>query len=170
MILGNKDLFDRTDPFDLQELFAKDSRAHCEGEIIPWLEQGKIVLTDRFRESMVYGPERNNVVELHMLVELNRRIHDGYWVWPDRVFVLDLPPELAIERGKASGRQFDEMEKVDILSRVRENFFKFAHEYPSANLHFIDASRSIEEVFADVRIELKKCLEARGFELEQPPV
>src|SRR3989344_6342108 len=48
-ILGDKDLFAKTDLFDLQELFAKDSRVHCEGFIIPHLEQGHIVCTDRFR-------------------------------------------------------------------------------------------------------------------------
>lgn len=163
-ILADKDLFAQTDPFDLQELFAKDSRMHCEKEIIPHLEQGHIVCTDRFRESMVYGPERSNLIEVHMLMEMNQQIHGSYWVWPDRVFVFDLSAELAIERGKASGRQFDEMEKTDSLSRVRENFYAFAKEYPWANLQFIDATRSVENIFSDVRTELGTLLNAKRIE------
>lgn len=165
-ILANKDLFVQTDPFDLQELFAKNSRAHCEREIIPHLKQGNIICTDRFRESMVYGPERSDKIELHMLVEMNLRIHQDYWVWPDKVFILDLAPELAIERGRASGRTFDEMEKVDTLHRVRDNFYIFTKECPEANLHFIDASRTVEEVFADIRKEMEPLLKAKGYELE----
>lgn len=160
-ILADKNLFAETDPFDLQELFAKDSRMHCEKEIIPHLEQGHIICTDRFRESMVYGPERSNLIELRMLMEMNQQIHGRYWVWPDRVFVFDLPAELAIERGKASGRKFDEMEKTDTLNRVRENFQTFAKEYPWANLQFIDATRSVEDIFSDVRSELSNLLNAK---------
>mgnify|MGYP001561312193 FL=1 len=161
-ILADRDLFAKTDPFDLQELFAKDSRMHCEKEIIPYLKRGHIVCTDRFRESMVYGSERSNIIEMHMLMEMNQQFHGRYWVWPDRVFVFDLPAELAIERGKASGCQFDEMEKTDTLTRVRENFHTFAKEYPRANLQFIDATRSVEEIFSDVRSELVNLLKAKG--------
>ncbi|OGN22542.1 MAG: dTMP kinase [Candidatus Yanofskybacteria bacterium RIFCSPLOWO2_01_FULL_42_49] len=164
-ILGDKQLFAQTDPFDLQELFAKDSRMHCEMEVIPGLEAGHIVCTDRFRESMVYGAEKGNVIELHMLMEMNQQLHRRYWVWPDKVFIFDVPPELAIERGKASGRSFDEMERLDTLARVRENFYIFAREYPEANLHFIDGSRSIEEIFSDVKSELLKLLNANGIKL-----
>lgn len=97
---------------------------------------------------------------------MNQQTHGNYWVWPNKVFILDLPPELAIERGKASGRKFDEMEKADTLHRVRENFQMFAKEYPEANLHFVNATRTFEEVFADIRTELEKLLKAKGFELE----
>jgi len=165
-ILADKEFFAKTDPFDLQELFSKDSRAHCEREVVPHLKRGHIVCTDRFRESMVYGADRHNLIDLHMLVEMNQMYHNGFWVWPDKVFILDLLPELAIERGRASGRQFDEMEKVDTLHRVRDNFQMFHKEYPMANLHFIDASRSLEEVFADIRKEIEVTLKAKGFELE----
>ncbi len=164
-ILGDQGLFVETDPFDLQELFAKDSRMHCEMEIVPNLQKGNIVCTDRFRESMVYGPERNNLIETHMLMEMNKQMHGRYWVWPDKIFVFDLPPEMAIERGKASGRKFDEMEKVDTLNRVRENFQAFAKEYPWANIKFIDANRPVEEIFADVRITMLQLLHDKGFKV-----
>lgn len=160
-ILSDKNLFAKTDLFDLQELFAKDSRMHCEKEVIPHLELGHVVCTDRFRESMVYGSERSNLIEIHMLMEMNQHIHGSYWVWPDRVFVFDLPAELAIERGKVSGRQFDEIEKIDTLNRVKENFHTFAKEYPWANIKFIDATRSVEEIFSDVRSELLNLLNAK---------
>lgn len=166
-ILANKDLFTQTDPFDLQELFAKDSRMHCERVIIPHLEQGHIVCTDRFRESMVYGSERSDSIEIHMLMEMNLMVHGCFWIWPDTIFVLDLLPELALERGRTSGRKFDEMEKLDTLSRVKDNFYTFAKEYPTANFCFIDASRSIQEVFSDIRFVLTRVLTEKGFKLDQ---
>lgn len=164
-ILADKDLFAKTDSFDLQKLYVKDSRMHCEREIVPHLNNGHIVCSDRFRESMVYGPERSDSVELHMLMEMTQAFHGNYWIWPDRIFILDLPPEVVIERGKASDRQFDEFEKVDTLNKVRENFHMFAKEYPWANLQFIDATRSVEEVFSEVRSELTNLLKTKKIQV-----
>lgn len=164
-ILGDKDLFLATDPFDLQELFAKDGRLHMEGEIIPRLERGHVVCSDRWRTSMVYGVTRGNLIELHMLMEMNELSLREYFVCPDKTFIFDISPEMAIERGKTSGRPFDQMEKLETLTAVDENYILLANEYPEFNCVFIDARRSVEEIFVDVRKIVEESLRAKGLKL-----
>lgn len=164
-ILGDKDLFLATDPFDLQELFAKDGRLHVEGEVVPRLLQGHVVCSDRWRTSMVYGMTRGSLIELHMLMEMNELNLREYLVCPDKTLIFDLPPETAIERGRTSGRSFDQMEKLETLIAVRENYAILAKEYPELNCTLIDATRSVEEIFVDVRNIVEESLKAKNFKL-----
>lgn len=164
-ILGDKDLFLTTDPFNLQELFAKDGRLHMEGEVIPRLFQGHIVCSDRWRTSMVYGMTRGSLIKLHMLMEMNELNLREYLVCPDKTFIFDLPSEMAIERGKLQGRLFDQMEKLETLTAVRENYAILAKEYPELNCTFVDATRSVEEIFVDVRNIVEESLKAKNFKL-----
>lgn len=164
-ILGDKNLFLATDPFDLQELFAKDGRLHMEGEVIPRLERGHVVCSDRWRTSLVYGTTRGNLIELHMLMEMNELSLREYFICPDKTFIFDISPEMAIERGKISGRPFDQMEKLETLTVVRENYLLLAKEYPELNCVFIDAARSVEEIFVDVRNIVEESLKAKNFKL-----
>ena len=164
-ILGDKDLFLTTDPFDLQELFAKDGRLHMEGEVVPRLVQGHVVCSDRWRTSMVYGMTRGSLIELHMLMEMNELNLREYLVCPDKTFIFDVPPEMAIERGKTSGRSFDQMEKLETLTAVRENYAILAKEYPELNCVLVDATRSVEEIFVDVRNIGEESLKAKNFKI-----
>lgn len=162
-ILGDKDLFSATAPFDLQELFAKDGRLHMEGEVVPRLNQGHVVCSDRWRTSMVYGMTGGNLIELHMIMEMNELNLREHLVCPDKTFIFDISPEMAIERGKTSGRPFDQMEKLETLTAVRENYAILAKEYPELNCKFIDGTRSIEEIFVDVRNTVEASLKAKNF-------
>lgn len=164
-ILGDKDLFLATDPFDLQELFAKDGRLHMESEVVSRLEQGHVVCSDRWRTSLVYGMTRGSLIELHMLMEMNERYLKEYLVCPDKTFIFDISPEVAIERGKTSGRPFDQMEKLETLTAVRENYVLLAKEYPELNCVFVDAVRSVEDIFVDVRNIVETSLKAKNFKL-----
>lgn len=164
-ILGDPHLFLATDPFDLQELFAKDGRLHMEGEVVPRLLQGHVVCSDRWRTSMVYGMTRGSLIELHMLMEMNGSYLKEYLVCPDKTFIFDLPPDMAIERGKTSGRLFDQMEKLETLTAVRESYAILAKEYPELNCVFIDATRSVEEIFVDVRNIVEDSLKTKNFKL-----
>lgn len=164
-ILGDPHLFSATDPFDLQELFAKDGRLHMEGEVVPRLLQGHVVCSDRWRTSMVYGMTRGNLIELHMLMEMNELMLKEYFICPDKTFIFDISPEMAIERGKISGRPFDQMEKLETLITTRENYAILAKEYPELNCMFIDATRSVEEIFVDVRNIVEESLKVKNFKL-----
>lgn len=157
-ILGNKELFSLTDPFDLQELFAKDGRLHCQETIIPALQRGELICSDRFRPSMVYGAERGSLADLHALMEMNVHYLGPHFVWPDAIFIFDISVGMAIQRGKKQGRVFDEMENMEILARVNENYHLFAKEYPNCHLIPVVRSDSPEMIFLEVRKILEELL------------
>ncbi len=165
-ILADKELFASTPNLELQMLFAKDSRYHCENVIVPALDRGEIVLTDRFRHSScVYGAKRWNISEIRMLMGMSKECLADYFVWPDCSFIFDLPAEIALyrglERAKKTGQKLDEMEKIETMERVKNNFYLFAQMYP--NCHIINADRTEEEVFVDVRNLLEETLCQKGW-------
>lgn len=164
-ILADKDLFAATPNLELQKLFAKDSQEHCKNVIIPALKRSEIVLTDRFRHSAcVYGAKKWCISEIRTLMEMNKECLGDFFVWPDCSFIFDLSPEVAlyrgIERAKKTGQKLDEMEKMETLSRVRGNFYLFAGEYP--NCHIINADRTEEDIFVDVRSLLEETMRKKG--------
>lgn len=159
-ILKDKDLFKATDPFSLQRLFARDSRIHVQKFIVPELILDRIVCSDRFRASLVFGADKGNEIDIELLMEMNLRYLGNHFIWPDAVFIFDINPSLAIERGKAGGRVFDEMEKLETLEAVRENYLLFSKMYP--NCHIIDAARTVEEIFIDVRTIMAKVIADNG--------
>lgn len=165
-ILGDKDLFAATSPWELQVLFIKDSRYHCENIIVPALAHGEIVLTDRFRHSAcVYGAKRWSMQEIRMIMGINTECLGEYFVWPDCSFIFDLPAEIALyrglERAKKTGQKLDEMEKLETLERVKDNFYLFATEYPGC--HIINADRTEEEIFVTVRNLIEETLNQKGW-------
>ena len=72
--------------------------------------------------------------------------------------ILDLAPEIGVERQKAAGKKFDVMESMSLEARgkIREGFLEVAKSLPQAKV--IDASRSIEEVYKDVRQAVEETL------------
>jgi dTMP kinase len=75
---------------------------------------------------------------------------------PKLVLVLDMPPAAAAAR---IGRQRDRMEEQgdDFWRRVREGFLAEAAD-DRLGIVVIDATRSIEEVHADIRAAVEKVL------------
>lgn len=137
------------------ELYVKDRKEHIEKEIIPALNEGKIVISDRFKYStyayqLVQGNSFEEINEMH--VEM---------IQPELALILNLSVETALERLKndESRTHLEVFEKKDFLEFVRENFFKMPEWFPNENIQIIDASRSREEVFNDCFEEVKKVLE-----------
>src|SRR5690606_26667849 len=81
-------------------LFTAARRDHVERLIQPALARGAWVVTDRFADSSrVYqGLAR---AELRQLVEELHRLTIG--IEPDRTFIIDIDPAVALARGQARG-------------------------------------------------------------------
>ena len=79
------------DPATVALLFAADRLDHVDSEIRPALEQGKIVLCDRYvMSSWVY---QSLDCDPAWVREINRHAP-----WPDRTFLLEIAPEVALAR------------------------------------------------------------------------
>jgi dTMP kinase len=125
----------------LQLLFSADRAHHLEKEIIPALENGKIVISDRyFISTIAYG-----MIELEKdwLKALNSK-----FLLPDIIFIIDVPVEVSIERIKASRFGFELFEEKKKLEKIRNNFLELSKEYK--NCFVINGNRSIEEVHKEI--------------------
>lgn len=125
----------------LQLLFSADRAHHLEKEIIPALEDGKIVISDRyFISTIAYG-----MIELEKdwLKALNSK-----FLLPDIIFIIDVPVEVSIERIKASRFGFELFEEKKKLEKIRNNFLELSKEYK--NCFVINGNRSIEEVHKEI--------------------
>lgn len=137
---------DRWSPL-CEALLVYASRAdHLERTILPALEDGSVVISDRFADStMAYqgiagalGEEA--VTRLHELVV---GPHD-----PDLTIILDLPSEEGLARAGARGgaARFEE-KGADYQQRVREAFLTIAGAHPERCV-VIDASGDADKVAA----------------------
>ncbi len=117
---------------------------HIANVILPALQAGKWVVSDRFSDaSFAYqgGGRKMAMEKIQMLTE---------WivqnVYPDTTFLLDAPPALGLARAKNRGAHDRiEQERIDFFERVREVYLARAEAY-SDRFVVIDATQSLEDV------------------------
>ncbi|SDL55428.1 dTMP kinase [Aliiruegeria lutimaris] len=150
---------DRWSPETEILLFTAARRDHLEKRIWPALEEGKIVISDRFADStrMYQGLSRGDLREqvdgLHAMM---------IGTEPDVTFVIDMDPGVGLARAK--GRQGTEERFEDfgegLQRQMRQGFLDLATEHPERFL-VIDGARAMDEVAADVlRLALERLSEA----------
>ena len=135
------------------------SRAQLVHEKIkPALENGKVVLVDRYLLSTVVyqgyavgSPDE----ELEWIWRIGKYLADG--IMPEITFVLDCPSQIAFER---INRTKDRMESKgsDFRRRVAEGYRQAVNDWEKFGLgevYLIDATLSPDEVFARIRTVLE---------------
>lgn len=135
-------------------LFLADRAQHIAYTIKPAIEANKIVLCDRHTDSTLayQGYARGN--DLERLEKLNAIAVDG--TIPDLTFVFDVDTEVAAMR---VGDEKDRMEStgLEFHKKVRMGYLELAKKYPN-RIKVIDANKSIEEVFEQVKSILEEIL------------
>jgi dTMP kinase len=137
-------------------LFLADRAQHVAELVRPTLAAGRSVISNRSWISMVaYQVYGRNQPELLPIIDAS--IQEIYKdAMPALAIILDLPPEVGVERQKAQGKSFDVMESMSLEARgrIRDSFVESGTKLPFAKI--IDTNRPIEEVYKDV----KKAVEA----------
>ena len=142
--LGKPNGLHLTNPLGFQAWYAEDSRKHMKKVVIPALRAGEIVLTDRCRLSMAYGIKKWNS-DFHELVQMHWGVIGRYFIWPDAIFVFDVPVATALERLAQKGVALDMHERESVLERVVPNYRIISEKVP--NCHLIDGNRDLDVVF-----------------------
>lgn len=137
-------------------LYAAARRQHLVETIVPALEAGKLVLCDRFVDSSIAYQGAGRSIGAADVYEMNRFATDG--IEPDLTILLDIEPELGLERIRSS-RQ-DEVnrldhEKMSFYHRVHDAYRKLAQEN-GQRIVTVDASGTPEEVTDEVRAVLRR--------------
>ncbi|MEM9755716.1 MAG: dTMP kinase [Pseudomonadota bacterium] len=129
-------------------LFTAARRDHLEARIRPALTSGDIVITDRFADSTrVYqGATRGDLRGL--VDDIHARVID---IEPDLTLILDMDPEIALNRGLARRSGEDRFEDFGLpfQRRLRAGFSALAEQFPDRCV-LIDAGRSTEAIANDV--------------------
>jgi len=122
------------------ELFVMDRKEHVEQKINPALDEGKIVLMDRYYYStMAYQAAAG--------IDVDRIRKDNEFApKPDIVLIFDLPVDLAMERVRGHSVA-DAFEKEEHLEKVREAYLNLEDD---PLVRIIDSTRTPEDIFAEV--------------------
>ncbi|WP_285905012.1 dTMP kinase [Pseudodesulfovibrio pelocollis] len=150
--VNNSDLTAITELF----LYLADRAQHVAQVVRPQLEAGRVVLCDRFADSTIVYQGFGRGLDIDMLRQLNEVAVDG--VWPDLTIVLDLDPEVGLERatrrnsedGKAMAEGRFEAEHLSFHRRIREGYLTWA-ALNRDRIKVADASSGSDEVFGRVR-------------------
>jgi dTMP kinase len=141
-------------------LYLADRAQHVRQVIRPALEQGRIVLSDRFADSTLVYQGYGRGLDLQTLRDLNSLASGG--LCPDLTLVLDLDPAAGLARARKRNRTLGveekegrfEAESLDFHRKVRAGYQAWSREQPG-RIFLIDAEGSEEEVFG--RIEPFLC-------------
>lgn len=141
-------------------LYAASRRQHLVQKIIPALNEGKIVLCDRYVDSSLVYQGYARGIGIDNIFRINKFAIDHYL--PDLTFVLDIDPALGIQRVMANDREVNrlDLEKLEFHKKVREGYNLLIDDYSNEMIK-IDASQTKEKVYKDIIKELNKFLNER---------
>lgn len=161
-ILRDSALTGRLSAEEELEYFIKDRREHVETKIIPDLEQGKIVIIDRYYFSTAAYQGCRGLNPVQLLAQ-----NEVFAPEPDLLFILDLEPQVGLERIRLRGDRANEFEKSSTLAKARQIFLDIDRPYKIV----IDATQSAQIVTKLIVDEVVKRFEAkRGQSPEKQPV
>ncbi len=128
-------------------LYLADRAQHTKEVILKNLELGKIVLCDRFVDSTLAYQGYGRDGDLENLIYLNKIATDN--LKPDLTFLFDIDIETSQKRiGKVKDRL--EKESFEFHNKVKQGYLTLAGK-DSKRIKVIDASKTIEEIFEEVR-------------------
>ena len=126
--------------------------------ILPALEKGKVVISDRFYDSTTAYQGYGRGIDLKIIKHLNSLVV-GKAV-PDLTFILDINPYEGLRRSTSFGNshemRFEEefinkkiIEGKLFLERVRHGYYQLSQEETS-RIKIIDANRKKEDIFEEI--------------------
>lgn len=139
-------------------LYAASRSQHVSQVIIPALERNVVVLCDRFVDSsLVYqGAGRG------LGYEVIKTINDfaTNFLEPNLTIFFDIPPEITIERIRAS-RQSDRLEQEEIYfhNKVYNEYIELSKKFQN-RIKIVKANNTIENIKSDIEVIIKELLEA----------
>ena len=122
-------------------LFLEDRIIHLKDEVIPQMNDGKIVVTDRYYfSSVAYQGARG--LDWRYILEENEKVS----IVPDVVLLLDLPVDVAISRianDRVEG--VNTFEKKENLQRVNEIYSTLTEMFPNL-FRVVDVNKPLSDV------------------------
>jgi len=125
-------------------LYFASRTQHLAQVIIPAVNRGAVVITDRFTDSTIAYQGYGRGIALHLLHSLDNIATEG--MQPDITLLLDLDVETGLSRNRGINKTDRlELEDIGFHKRVRNGFLELAAQQPE-RIKLIDASLEKEEV------------------------
>ncbi|MDP4169726.1 MAG: dTMP kinase [Bacillota bacterium] len=136
-------------------LYAAARRQHLVEKVKPALEEGKIVLCDRFIDSSLAYQGHARGLGIEEVYNINQ-FAIGHMM-PQLTLYFDIDPEEGLKRiSNHKGREINrlDMETIEFHCKVREGYYLLMERF-SERFKSIDASAPLEEVFQNASEEIK---------------
>jgi dTMP kinase len=146
-------------------LFAASRSQHVATMIRPALEEGQVVLCDRYVDSsLAYQGVARGLGEQDVLT-LNVWATQG--LFPDLVLLFHLEPEVGLARSEDDPDRI-EQEGSEFHAKVADAFLKIAEEHPERFV-IVDANKPPDLVHEEVREALSRLLRGREEDAGETP-
>ena len=129
-------------------LFTAARRDHLERIILPALQDGKIVICDRFTDSTrmyqgMRGPKLRDLVD-----KLTKEVINCD---PDLTIIIDIDPEISLERAKSRKTAEERFEDfgVDLQKKMRRGFLDLSREF-SSRMEVVNGQQSVDELAKEI--------------------
>lgn len=137
-------------------LYAASRAQHVSEKIRPALEEGKLVICDRFLLSSLAYQGVGRELGIERVKEIND-FGTGN-LTPDLILFFHVNPEVTLERKtKDLGGDRLEQEGTEFHRKVYNGYMELLEMYPE-NIALIDASKSIDEVFKQSICKIEEIL------------
>lgn len=125
-------------------LYNASRSQHINELILPAINEGKLVITDRFSYSTTAYQGYGRGIDLNLIDSLDR-ITTGK-LRPDITFLLDIDVETGLRRNRGANKvDRMELENINFHQRVRNGFIELAGKEPE-RIKVIDASGRMEDI------------------------
>jgi dTMP kinase len=136
-------------------LYAAARRQHLVEKVKPALEEGKLVLCDRFVDSSLAYQGYARGLGIDEVLSINQFAIEN--MMPDLTIYFDIEPELGLERiNRNTGREVNrlDLEQLEFHHRVREGYHRVIDRFPDRIIK-ISAAEDVSNVFAKTMKILK---------------
>lgn len=140
-------------------LYAADRAHHVATVIRPALDEGKVVITDRYLDSSIAYQGAGRILGANEVRDLSMWAIRG--LLPNLTVLLDLEAEAAVTRRSKTGDAPDrlEREKVEFFEAVRSSYLELAAAEPERFL-VVDARLTVDEIQSAIRARVDELLTA----------
>jgi dTMP kinase len=133
----------RIEPTELQKLFTQDRGEHLENLIVPALQEGKAVISDRYYFS-TFAFGASDGLDLDKLIEMNDE-----FLLPDLTIVLRVSPRVCVERIEERGEAKTLFEKENKLTEVWKTYALMPERFN--RVHIVDGEQPINQVHEEIK-------------------
>ena len=138
-------------------MFAADRDLHYRNEIKKKLDEGYIVISDRYIESsIIYQSVQSDEITIDWVKNINK-----FAGMPDATIILDIEPQISLSRKNQS--DLEKFENTNFLEKVRNTYLKRAKEL---NYFVINTNDIIELAQQKIQNFIISKLKEKGFKFK----